>query len=559
MVSMQERGGQDGFERASNMVVERDVRVRMRDDVHISLRIYRPAAPGRYPALFAASPYQHEFNDVPAYPLFLWRETGPVEWYVSKGYAYVHADVRGSGQSEGNFGFVDRTEQLDYVELIAWICRQEWCSGKVGGIGQSYYAVAQWHMAADNPPGLACIVPYDGLVDQYRCSNYHGGIFCSYRPNWYISLLANNQHRRPGNEGRPRMSADLVGDIVAHTTDDEWWKERSPYFRLKNIKVPVLSIGHWGKMGLHLRGNILGYEELNAPKKMVITGALNVHQAHHMFDQIEFHEKECLPFYEHHLKGVDNGVMEEAPVRIFVRNTGEFREEPEWPLKRAKYTPWYLRKGPSGSVTSLNDGSLSREAPAKDEAATRYSYPDWEWRNGVVAFVDGKPDPIRRVLTFTSAPLDADIEVTGPIVLKLFASSDQIDTQFIVKVAEQHPQDEAARAKGEQPGSTNVSKGWLKASHREKDEARSTEIRPFYTHANPQPIEPGKVYQFDIEVLPISYVFRKGHRIRLEIVNGDSPLTDAVFNHPYHPTQTGTDTIHHDAVHASCIVLPVAG
>ena len=94
------------------MIVEPDLMVRMRDGVHISLRVYRPAAPGRYPALFAASPYQHEFNDVPAYPLFLWRETGPVAWYVSKGYAYVHADVRGSGHSEGSFGFVDRTEQL---------------------------------------------------------------------------------------------------------------------------------------------------------------------------------------------------------------------------------------------------------------------------------------------------------------------------------------------------------------------------------------------------------------------------------------------------------------
>jgi predicted acyl esterase len=543
----------------ADMIVERDVMVRMRDGVHIAVRVYRPAAPGRYPALFAASPYQHEFNDVPAYPLFLWRETGPVAWYVSKGYAYVHADVRGSGHSEGKFNFVDRTEQLDYVELIAWIGAQPWCTGKVGGIGQSYYAVAQWHMAADNPPGLACIVPYDGLVDQYRCSNYHGGIFCSYRPGWYISLLANNQHRPPGNAGRPRMSADLVGDIIEHTTDDAWWKERSPYFRLKDVKVPVLSIGHWGKMGLHLRGNILGYEELTAPKKMVITGALNVHQAHHMFDQVEFHEKECLPFYEHHLKGVDNGVMDEAPVRIFVRNTGKFREEPEWPLPRAKYTPWYLRKGPSGSVTSLNDGSLTPDAPAKDEPSTTYSYPDWEWRNGVVSYVDGKPDPIRRVLTFTSAPLDADIEVTGPIVLKLFASSDQRDTQFIVKLAEQHPQDEAAREKGEQPGSTNVSKGWLKASHREKDETRSTDIRPFYTHTNPQPINPGEVYQFDIEVLPTSYVFRKGHRIRLEIVNGDSSITDGVFNHPYHPTQMGTDTIHHDAVHASCILLPVVG
>ncbi len=197
------------------------------------------------------------------------------------------------------------------VELIAWIATQDWCNGKVGGIGQSYYAIAQWQMATYNPPGLACIIPYDGLVDQYRCSNYHGGIFCSYRPGWYISLLANNQHRAAGGEGRPRMQTDLVGDIIEHTPNDDWWKERSPFERLGDIKVPVLSIGHWGKMGLHLRGNILGYEQAGGPKKLVVTGARNVHQAHHMFDQIEFHEKEMLPFYEHHLKGVDNGVMDE--------------------------------------------------------------------------------------------------------------------------------------------------------------------------------------------------------------------------------------------------------
>ena len=307
------------------VTIERDVKVAMRDGVRISLVVYRPAGAGRFPALFAASPYQYEYDDVPAYPLFLWRETGPVEWYVGQGYAYVHADVRGSGRSEGAFGFMDRAEQEDYVELIAWIAAQPWCNGRVDGIGQSYYAMAQWLMATLNPPGLACIVPYDGLVDQYRCSNYHGGIFCSYRPGWFISLLANNQHRPAGEAGRRRMQGDLVGDIVAHTLDDEWWRERSPYWRLGDSKVPVLSIGHWGKMGLHLRGNILGYEQVTAPKKLVVTGARNVHEAHHQFDQIEFHETELLPFYDHHLKGIDNGVMNEAPVRIFVRGTGKFR------------------------------------------------------------------------------------------------------------------------------------------------------------------------------------------------------------------------------------------
>ena len=543
---------------AAPIKIEKDVRVAMRDGVRISLCIYRPEGAERVPALFAASPYQHEFDSVPAFPLFLWKETGPIAWYVSQGYAYVHADVRGSGHSEGEFGFMDATEQDDYVELIAWIAKQPWCNGRVGGIGQSYYAMSQWLMATRNPPGLACIAPYDGLVDQYRCSNYHGGIFCNYRSSWYASLRADNQHRPAGKAGRPPMRFDLAGAITEHILDDDWWRERSPYWRLKDIKVPVLSIGHWGKMGLHLRGNILGFEEVRAPKKLVVTGAKNVHEAHHQFDLVEFHEKELLPFYDLHLKGKNNGFMDGAAARLFVRGAEVWREEDEWPLPRARYVSYYLRKGPSGSITSLNDGGLSTEPPAADETATSYSYPDWEWMNGVVAMgPDGRPDPVRRVLTFTSGPLASDIEVTGPIVLTLYAASDQIDTRFIVKLADQHPQDGAARAKGVQPASTNVSKGWLNASHRQKDESRSTELRPFYTHRNPQPLTPGEVYRFDIEVLPIAYVFKEGHRIRLEIANGDSSLTDAIFTHPYHPTLIGADTIHHDGVHASCIRLPV--
>jgi putative CocE/NonD family hydrolase len=540
------------------MRVERDVTVTMRDGVRISLCVYRPQAEGRVPALFAASPYQHEFDTVPAFPLFLWRETGPIEWYVAQGYAYVHADVRGSGRSEGEFGFMDAAEQEDYVELIAWIARQPWCNGRVGGIGQSYYAMAQWLMATHNPDGLACIAPYDGLVDQYRCSNYHGGIFCSYRSSWYANLRADNQHRPAGAAGRPPMRFDLVGAITEHTLNDDWWRERSAFERLGEIKVPVLSIGHWGKMGLHLRGNILGFEEVKAPKKLVVTGAKNVHEAHHQFDQVEFHRKELLPFYDQHLKGVDNGFMDGAPVRLFIRGADVWRQEPQWPLARASYVRYFLRRGPSGSVTSLNDGGLSTEPPAADEAATAYAYPDWEWTNGVVANgPDGRPDPVRRVLTFTSAPLASDVEVTGPIVLQLHASSDQVDTRFIVKLADQAPLDDAARAKGAQPMATNVSKGWLQASHREKDARRTTELRPFYTHTNPQPLTPGEIYRFDIEMLPTAYVFKRGHRIRLEIANGDSPLTDAVFTHPYPPTAIGTDTIHHHGAHPSCLLLPV--
>ena len=315
------------------MKVEKGVTVTMRDGVQISLCVYRPDAPGQFPTLFAASPYQYEMDEVPAYPLFLWRETGPVEWYVAQGYAYVHADVRGAGQSEGEFSFMGLDEQQDYLELIAWIVKQPWCNGRIGGIGQSYYAMAQWLMATYAPPGLACIAPYDGLVDQYRGSNYHGGIFCSYRSVWY-TIPARRQHASPGRQaGRPPMKFDLVGAITEHTLDDEFWRERSPYWRLDKIKCPVLSIGHWGKMGLHLRGNIVGYEEVKAPKKLVVTGARNTFEAHKMFDQIDFHEKELLPFYDLHLKGKNNGFMEAEPVRLYVRGANVWRAEEQWPPK----------------------------------------------------------------------------------------------------------------------------------------------------------------------------------------------------------------------------------
>jgi len=539
------------------MKVEKGIAVRMRDGVRISLAVYRPDAPGRFPALFAASPYQYEMDEVPAYPLFLWRETGPIEWYVGQGYAYVHADVRGAGQSDGEFEFMGLNEQQDYVELIAWIVAQAWCNGRVGGIGQSYYAMAQWLMATLNPPGLACIAPYDGLVDQYRDSNYHCGIYCSYRSVWYTSLRADNQHRLAGRHGRPPMTFDLVGEIINHPLDDDFWRQRSPYWRLDKIKCPVLSIGHWGKMGLHLRGNILGYEEVAAPRKLVVTGARNTFEAHRMFDEVEFHARELKPFYDRHLKGANNGFMDSEPVKFFVRGADAWRAEEEWP-PQATPVAYYLRQGPSGSVTSLNDGALSTNTPSATEAPTSYTYPDWQWVNGTAVIgADGRVDPARRVLTFTSAPLAADLEAIGPIVLKLYAASTAIDTQFVVKLTDQHPQDAAVHAAGEQPAFTPVSKGWLKASHREKDAARSTPQRPFYTHLNPQPLTPGEIYQFDIEVLPIAYVFKKGHRIRLELANGDSPATDGVFNHPYHPSLMGTDTIYHDGAHASALILPV--
>jgi len=544
--------------RKHRMIVESEVEVPMRDGVRIAVRIYRPDAPGRFPTLFAASPYMYATDDLPHSALFLWREVGPVDWYVEdQGYAYVHADVRGSGKSGGTFAMLDRTEQQDLYELIEWAARQPWSNGRVGGIGQSYYAWSQWFMGIVNPPSLKCIAPYDGGVDIYRDIGYHGGIYCDFLPWWAQMLRVNNLHRAAGAPAGKDMPTDLPYEMANRQTRDAWWTERSAFERLHEIKVPVLSIGHWGKMGLHLRGNILGYETVRSPKKLVVTGARDVFEAHELFDRVDYHEKELLPFYDHHLKGADNGAMNGAPVRLYVYGAGTYREEAEWPLKRATYVPYHLSARQSGSLTSINDGTLAIDAPKPDGGATAFAYPDPQWKLGGAAVGPHGLDTLRRTITFTTPPLSEDLAVIGPVVLELYASSSNTDSDFIVRLADQSPQSEEDRKAGRQPASVNISKGWLRASHRAKDEARSTARRPFYTHGGPQPISPGQVYKFAIELMPCANVFKAGHRIRLELTNADSPVTDSLFTHQYGWFKVGTDTFHHDADHPSRLLLPV--
>lgn len=546
------------YQKSYGIEVDADVGIRMRDGARLSGRVYRPAAEGHYPVLLAVSPYQHETDAIPHSTLFLWREIGPAAWYVeAHGYALVHVDVRGTGRSEGEYGFLDKVEQQDLHEVVEWCAAQPWSNGRVGGYGQSYYCWSQWFMGIMNPPGLKCIAPYDGAVDIYRDVAYHGGIYCDFLPWWYQMVRVNNWHRPPGVSTGKMLARDLARDIAEHQTYDEFWRERSPWERLSEIKVPTLSIGHWGKIGLHLRGNIVGYEKIEAPKKLVVTGARDVFEAHDQFERIDYHERELLPFYDHHLKDNKNGAMEGAPVRLFVRGADIFRDEAEWPLTRAEYRSLYLSDKPSHSVASLNDGSLTWEMPESGVAGTEYNYPDPAWKLGVVAMGPEGPDPIRRILTFTSAPFDEDMEITGPAVFELFLSSSATDTDVFVKLSDQLPQSESELSRGLQPRFVVISKGWLSASHREKDPTLSTPIRPFYTHRNPQPLTAGEIVKLDIEILPFSNLFRKGHRLRLELANGDSPLTDTIFTHQYSWFKVGRDVVYHDAANPSRLLLPV--
>ena len=528
--------------------------------VNLAAAVYRPAGDGPFPALFAASPYRFDNNALPAGPQFLWRETGPIDFYVEEGYAYVHLDLRGCGRSGGEFGFLDPQEQHDLYDAVEWVAAQEWCTGKVGSIGQSYYCMTQWFLGALNPPSLACIGAHDGAADLYRQACYHGGIPCDFFPGywWYQNRFINRfPERGPARE----QAADLGAMIAEHPLLDDFWRKRSAWELLGKIKAPLFSSGVWGKMQLHTRGNIDAFLRAGGPRKLRMSAAPSAWAAASEYAGEAFHRSVMLPFYDHYLKGMDTAWCNRPAVEYAVRGSTEVRTDDEWPPVGIRYETLYLGAGPSGSVLSLNDGSLT-DAPAHDRRATAYSYPNPGWAVGVVGFGPGGPasgfDPARRVLTFTSAPLTRDIEIAGPIRATIFASSSATDTDFFLKLCDQAPQADEALEGGLNPAFETVSRGWLRASHRALDEEHSTADVPRHPHDQEEPLVPDQTYAFEISLEPQAYLFRAGHRIRLEIANGDSTVTEQLWPHFYRPDRIGTDTIYHDAAHPSCIVLPVS-
>lgn len=535
----------------------REVKIRVHDNIEIAVALYMPKGDGPFPVLLAASPYRYDNNSLPASPQFLWRETGPIDFYVKHDYVYANMDVRGCGKSGGEFRFLDRNEQKDLYDVIEWLGRQPWSNGKVGGMGQSYFCMLQWWMAIQKPPSLACIAAFDGLNDPYRASVYQGGIlgdfFGSYW--WNQNRIIN---RNPANGEHPcEQTCDLNKLLQQHPVYDDFWRERCAAERLNEIEVPLYSIGVWGKIDLHTRGNIEGFRRASGPKKLKMIGPINAFIANREFNSPGLHEKLLLPFYDHYLKGKQTDYTRRPTVEYFVRGASAVRAAEVWPPADVRYVTWHLSGQKSGSVTSLNDGSLSRDKPS-GESKSSYSYPHPEWMMGVVGFgPNNQPDPARRILTFTTAPLAQDLEIAGPILLKLYGSSTRNDMDFFVKLSEQMPQSPEDRAKGLNPAYYWITKGWLRASHRAIDSTKSTDMEPYHTHANPEPIETNKVYRFEIGLEPMAHRFQKGNRIRLEIVNGDSALTDVLWTHYYVPSKIGADTIHHSVDYPSALILPV--
>jgi predicted acyl esterase len=510
------------------MRVDWDVPIPMDDGIVLRADVYRPPGPGRFPAILSYGPYGKGlvFEDlyadqwrlmVESFPEVTanstcryqnWEVADPEKW-VPDGYACVRVDSRGAGRSPGVLDIWSPRETKDFHDCIEWAAAEPWCSGKVGLNGISYYAMNQWQVAALQPPHLAAICVWEGAADYYRDLSHHGGILCSFGRAWFPAQVIPLQHGRGTRGLRSRMNGDWISgpetlgeeelgalrrDFYQDCLDnplatDEYWRSRLPDF--SRITVPLLSSANWGGQGLHPRGNFEGFARAASSEKW-----LEVHGIEHW---THFYTNYGLGlqkrFFGHFLRGEDTGWTRQPRVVLQVRHPGERfveRHESEWPLAGTRWTKLYLDPAAHG---------LAPTPPSHDGAVT----------------YGGLDDGV----TFLTAPIDAETEITGPIAAKLFVSSETADADLFLVVRAFAPDLREVTFRGALDPRTPIAQGWLRASHRKLDPVLTRPHRPYHSHDEIQPLVPGQVYELDVEVWPTSIVVPKGYRIGLTVRGRD--------------------------------------
>ncbi|OGA73004.1 MAG: hypothetical protein A3G27_04150 [Betaproteobacteria bacterium RIFCSPLOWO2_12_FULL_66_14] len=540
---------------------EKDVFVTMRDGVRIAVDIYRPDANVKVPALLGMSPYAKDVQKLPIFEYPTDRdlgnggiEAGDTGYFVSRGYAHVIAESRGTGISEGHYGVFSGKEQEDGYDLVEWIAKQPWCNGNVGMLGMSYFGMIQLLVAAQRPPHLKAIFPIDAATDMYRHWGYHGGVLhLSFLATWWDSSLVVNsaaasdidegdQKRiieslleNPDIRSHPRLYKTLkwrhknphLFDILVHPFDGPYYWERSASAKFGQIDIPCHLLSRWTAQYIHLPGAFSAYAGIKAPRRMMIT----MPESGVGFNR-PWHENHDLVvrWYDHWLKGIDTGVMEDPPITILVQGTNRWRHENEWPLARTQWTPLYLGV----------QNRLKSDTPGWNERPDHFT-------NAAGLQPGGKVPSLR----YATEPLAENTEVTGPIALYLYASLTSDDTNWIVELNDAAPDG----------SETRVSIGWLKASHRELDESRSQPHKPFHPHTRAIPVEPGSVLEYAVEICDTCYVFKAGHRIQLLVKAQDAPWegTSYIYRISNHlsPSRETRHTIYHTPEYPSRLLLPV--
>jgi uncharacterized protein len=526
------------------MTLEKDVPVPARDGTVLRADVFRPAGAGPFPVLLVHGPYGKDihFADFNAHAYGLLDEAGPFmtwetpnpDWWVPQGYALVRVDQRGTGHSAGRMELFSPTEWQDYYDAIEWAGAQEWSTGKVGLLGISYYAIGQWHVAAMQPPSLAAIVPWEGAVDIYRDWSHHGGILSDvFTDTWWGRQITGNQSVLAADAENPGKAvagnAELPQEFREHPLVDEYYEARG--VDLSKIQVPVLSAGNWTSYQLHLRGNVEGYLGAGSEHKW-----LEIHDGNHFTPFYTQESREYQKrFLDRFVAGDESAWQGEPPVRLTIRDSrGSFvRAENEWPIARTRWTELYL-DAQTGSLGSAPSAAASVSYQAPDGATT-----------------------------FLTAPFDSDVEITGPSALHVWVESDAQDVDLFVTIVDIGPDgkeitfEDASGIGNRGP----VVKGWLRVSHREIDEERSTPYRPVHPHTRTQPLTPGEPVLASVEILPTSRVFERGHRLGLVIQAQDRSDPSRFLHQDPHDRDpavlAGTNTVHTGGAQASYLLVPV--
>jgi len=532
-------GGYPGLnprtEKAEGMICEYDVAVQMRDGVKIRVDIFRPEKEGKYPVLIAWSNYGKHVNVKYVYfpkcgvsdadqSKYCGFEAPEPLYFCPNGYIVIDADARGSWGSEGDLTLMSEQEAQDCYDLIEWAGTQSWSNGKVGTTGVSYLAWSQWRVASLNPPHLAAINPWEGVSDFYRELAFHGGIpetvFMSW--GWLMGFWAYAKNR----------VEDMVEMMKEHPLFDDYWASKNA--DLSKITVPAFVVASWPDQGLHTRGTLEGFKKIASKDKW-----LRVHGRKKWQDYYQNWERQR-QFFDRFLKGIDSEVKYWPKVSLEIRErffVGNFRSENEWPLARTQYTKLFL---------NASDGKLSK-SPFEKEAQVRYNVND----------ITDKTQNTKFEFKF-----DEKTELTGYMKLKLWVQAVGNDDMDLFVVIEKI---DRTGDKVPFPFYTNhndgpVAVGWLRVSHRELDEKRSTPYQPVHKHQREIKLKAGEIVPVDIEIWPSGTLFERGEKLRVVVQGSDIyyyPLTQSLpFGHTS-SVNKGEHVIYTGGKYDSHLLVPV--
>jgi len=561
------------------VTTEHAIEAKMRDGTILRADVFRPKAEGKFSVLLERTPYDKR------------QSAGFGLKAATRGYVVVIQDVRGRYSSDGEW-YPFKNESNDGYDTIEWAAALPYSNGKIGMFGGSYVGATQMLAAITHPPHLAGICPVVTASNYHDGWTYQGGAFEQwFNESWTSGLAQDTLNRAvekntnalhgvwalpltsyplfevPGSSQQADLTRTLAPyffDWLAHPNYDEYWKRWSIEEHYSDINIPVLTIAAW--YDIFLGGSLRNYigikahggsESARKAQRLLVTIGGHAGSGRKIGD-VDFgpaaeqdeEDSVVLLWYDHLFKNANNEFSNGKPVKIFVMGANHWRDEEDWPLPRARETKYFLHS--SGKANSIRgDGSLSLTAP-RSESSDHYVYDpvDPAPTIGGPLCCDSKhlkPGPRDQrpvegrddVLVYSTPPLAQDLEVTGPVRLDLYASSSAVDTDFTAKLVDVAPDGFAQ----------NLTEGIVRARYRDSQE-------------QPTFLNPGQTYKLGIDVWATSNVFRKGHRLRLELSSSNFPRFDRNLNTGEDSATarkpvSATNTIYHDAEHPSALILPV--